>query len=119
MLATDVRNAVHQHHGIAFTRQNGRELPLPDYGVTGRVDDPISGEFYPKHHPLRRATGGHRRPENPVIVKYETVGSNCEDIICGGAPDAEQPFIRLDFHRRTSFPVPAENRALLPLIIRV
>ena len=46
-VTTDVRNAVHQHHGIAFMRQNGRELPFTDYGVPGGVDDPISGEFYP------------------------------------------------------------------------
>ena len=27
-VATDVRNAVHQHHGIAFMRQNGRAAAL-------------------------------------------------------------------------------------------
>jgi hypothetical protein len=42
-----VRNGVHQHHGIAFMRQNGRQLPFTDYGVAGGVDSPLSGEFYP------------------------------------------------------------------------
>ncbi len=46
-VSTDVRNAVHQHHGIAFMRQNGRQLPFTDYGSGVSVDDPISGEFYP------------------------------------------------------------------------
>jgi crotonobetainyl-CoA:carnitine CoA-transferase CaiB-like acyl-CoA transferase len=44
---TDVNNAVHQHHGIAFMRQNGRQLPFTDYGTGVGVDDPISGEFFP------------------------------------------------------------------------
>lgn len=44
---TDVHNAVHQHHGIAFMRQNGRELPFTDYGQPGGVDSPMSGEFFP------------------------------------------------------------------------
>jgi hypothetical protein len=44
---TDVRNAVHQHHGIAFMRQNGRRLPFYDYGSATGVDSPMSGEFYP------------------------------------------------------------------------
>lgn len=44
---TDVGNAVHQHHGIAFMRQNGRQLPFTDYGTGAGVDDPISGEFFP------------------------------------------------------------------------
>ncbi|HQU08811.1 MAG TPA: hypothetical protein PLV25_02485 [Opitutales bacterium] len=35
---TDVRNAVHQHHGVAFMRQNGRSLPFTDYGAAGGVD---------------------------------------------------------------------------------
>ena len=46
-VTTDVRNAVHQHHGIAFMRQNGRQLPCTDYGTGVGVDDPISGEFFP------------------------------------------------------------------------
>ncbi|VVE51778.1 carnitine dehydratase [Pandoraea horticolens] len=46
-VTTSVRNAVHQHHGIAFMRQNGRLLPFTDYGVAGGVDSPLSGEFYP------------------------------------------------------------------------
>jgi len=31
-VTTSVRNAVHQHHGIAFMRQNGRKLPFTDMG---------------------------------------------------------------------------------------
>lgn len=46
-VTTDVRNAVHQHHGVAFMRQNGRQLPFTDYGDPGGVDSPLSGEFYP------------------------------------------------------------------------
>lgn len=46
-VTTDVRNAVHQHHGVAFMRQNGRQIPFTDYGQPGGVDSPISGEFYP------------------------------------------------------------------------
>lgn len=46
-VTTDVRNAVHQHHGIAFMRQNGRQLPFTDYGASVGVDSPLSGEFYP------------------------------------------------------------------------
>lgn len=48
-VTTSVRNAVHQHHGIAFMRQNGRLLPFTDYGAVGGVDSPLSGEFYPTH----------------------------------------------------------------------
>jgi crotonobetainyl-CoA:carnitine CoA-transferase CaiB-like acyl-CoA transferase len=46
-VTTDVRNAVHQHHGIAFMRQNGRQIPFYDYGASTGVDSPMSGEFYP------------------------------------------------------------------------
>ncbi|MBL9141303.1 MAG: CoA transferase [Phycisphaerae bacterium] len=46
-VTTNVRNAVHQHHGVAFMRQNGRSIPFTDYGQPGGVDTPISGEFYP------------------------------------------------------------------------
>lgn len=46
-VTTDVRNAVHQHHGIAFMRQNGRQLPFTDYGSGAGVDSPMSAEFYP------------------------------------------------------------------------
>lgn len=46
-VTTDVRNAVHQHHGIAFMRQNGRRLPFTDYGSGSGVDSPLSSEFYP------------------------------------------------------------------------
>lgn len=42
-VTTDVNLAVHQHHGIHFTRQNGRKLPF--------VDDPsvflLTKQFYP------------------------------------------------------------------------
>jgi len=46
-ITTNVENAVHQHHGIAFMRQNGRRLPFTDYGASVGVDSPLSGEFYP------------------------------------------------------------------------
>ncbi len=46
-VTTDVRSAVHQHHGITYMRQNGRQLPFTDYGTGVGVDDPISGEFFP------------------------------------------------------------------------
>ncbi len=46
-VTTDVGNSVHQHHGIAFMRQNGRRLPFTDYGSSVGVDSPLSGEFYP------------------------------------------------------------------------
>lgn len=46
-VTTNVKNAVHQHHGIAFMRQNGRALPFVDYGNFVGVDSPLSGEFYP------------------------------------------------------------------------
>jgi crotonobetainyl-CoA:carnitine CoA-transferase CaiB-like acyl-CoA transferase len=47
-IQVSVRNAVHQHHGIAFLRQNGRQLPFSDYGTVGPgLDSPMSGEFYP------------------------------------------------------------------------
>lgn len=46
-VTTNVRNAVHQHHGIAFMRQNGRQLPFIDYGSGVGVDSPMSGEIYP------------------------------------------------------------------------
>ncbi len=46
-VTTSVKNAVHQHHGIAFMRQNGRRLPFTDYGSATGVDSPLSGEFYP------------------------------------------------------------------------
>ena len=46
-VTTSVRNGVHQHHGIAFMRQNGRKIPFTDYGAGVGVDSPLSGEFYP------------------------------------------------------------------------
>lgn len=46
-VTTSVRNAVHQHHGIAFMRVNGRQMPFTDYGSGVGVDSPMSGEFYP------------------------------------------------------------------------
>jgi crotonobetainyl-CoA:carnitine CoA-transferase CaiB-like acyl-CoA transferase len=46
-VTTDVRNGVHQHHGIAFMRQNGRQLPFTDYGMGVGVDSALSAEFYP------------------------------------------------------------------------
>jgi crotonobetainyl-CoA:carnitine CoA-transferase CaiB-like acyl-CoA transferase len=46
-VTTDVRHAVHQHHGIAFMRQNGRQLPFTDFGIGAGVDSALSAEFYP------------------------------------------------------------------------
>src|SRR5882757_5439397 len=46
-VTTSVKNAVHQHHGVAFMRQNGRPIPFTDYGSGVGVDSPMSGEFYP------------------------------------------------------------------------
>lgn len=46
-VTTSVEQGVHQHHGVAFMRQNGRQLPFTDYGMAGGVDSPLSGEFYP------------------------------------------------------------------------
>lgn len=46
-VTTNVRNGVHQHHGIAFMRQNGLPIAFTDYGEVGGVDSPVSGEFYP------------------------------------------------------------------------
>lgn len=46
-VTTSVQGGVHQHHGIAFMRQNGRKLPFTDYGLSLGVDSSISGEFYP------------------------------------------------------------------------
>lgn len=46
-VTTSVKNAVHQHHGIAFMRQNGRQIPFTDYGSGIGVDSPMSAEFYP------------------------------------------------------------------------
>lgn len=46
-VTTNVRDGVHQHHGVAYMRQNGRKLPFTDYGSGTDVDSPLSGEFYP------------------------------------------------------------------------
>jgi crotonobetainyl-CoA:carnitine CoA-transferase CaiB-like acyl-CoA transferase len=45
-VATDAHAGVHQHHGIAYLRQNGRELGFTDYGAPGTFDDEVGGEFY-------------------------------------------------------------------------
>jgi len=45
-VTTDAHAGVHQHHGIAFLRQNGRKLGFSDYGAPGTFDDPVGGEFY-------------------------------------------------------------------------
>src|SRR5215207_610656 len=45
-VTTDAHTGVHQHHGIAFLRQNGRELGFSDYGAPGSFDDPVGSEFY-------------------------------------------------------------------------
>ena len=47
-VTTSVENGVHQHHGIAYMRQNGRQLAFTDFGEAGNnVDSPMSAEFYP------------------------------------------------------------------------
>lgn len=46
-VTTDVTNAVHQHHGIAFMRQNGHQVGFTDYGSPVSFDDPVGSEFYP------------------------------------------------------------------------
>lgn len=45
-VTTDAHAGVHQHHGIGFLRQNGRELGFTDYGAPGTFDDAVGGEFY-------------------------------------------------------------------------
>lgn len=45
-VTTDAHAGVHQHHGIAFLRQNGRELGFGDYGAPGTFDDAVGSEFY-------------------------------------------------------------------------
>lgn len=45
-VTTDAHLGVHQHHGIAYLRQNGRELGFTDYGAPGSFDDPAGGLFY-------------------------------------------------------------------------
>ena len=45
-VTTDAHAGVHQHHGIAYMRQNGRELGFGDYAAPGSFDDPVGGEFY-------------------------------------------------------------------------
>ena len=44
---TDVTNAVHQHHGRVFMRQNGHQVGFNDYGSPTSFDDAVGGEFYP------------------------------------------------------------------------
>lgn len=46
-VATDVTNGVHQHHGIAYLRQGGRQLGFTDFGAPGSFDDEVGSEFYP------------------------------------------------------------------------
>lgn len=45
-VSSDAHAGVHQHHGIAFLRQNGQELGFNDYGAPGTFDDPVGGKFY-------------------------------------------------------------------------
>lgn len=40
----------------------------------------------------KTAAGGDRRPDGSVIVKYEAIGSDHEDIVGGSSPDVKQPF---------------------------
>jgi len=46
-VATDVEAATHQHHGITYMRQGGRQIGFTDYGAPGTFDDPVGSEFYP------------------------------------------------------------------------
>ncbi len=46
-VTVDVANAVHQHHGIAYLRQNGRPVGFTDFGSPSTFDDPVGSEFYP------------------------------------------------------------------------
>jgi len=45
-VTTDAHAGVHQHHGIAYLRQNGRQLGFSDFGAPDSFDDPVGGEFY-------------------------------------------------------------------------
>ncbi|MCY7289123.1 MAG: hypothetical protein LH624_12950 [Cryobacterium sp.] len=45
-VTTAAHAGVHQHHGIAFLRQNGRKLGFADYGAPGTFDDAVGSEFY-------------------------------------------------------------------------
>lgn len=46
-VTTDAHHGVHQHHGIQYMRQNGREMSvLADYGAPGAFDDPVGSVFY-------------------------------------------------------------------------
>jgi hypothetical protein len=45
-VTSDAHAGVHQHHGIAFMRQNGHELGFNDYGAPGSFDDEVGGKFY-------------------------------------------------------------------------
>lgn len=45
-VTTDAHYGVHQHHGIAFLRQNGRELGFTDFGAPGSFDDAVGSIFY-------------------------------------------------------------------------
>lgn len=45
-VTTDAHRGVHQHHGIAYLRQNGRELGFTDYGAPGTFDDEVGSKFY-------------------------------------------------------------------------
>lgn len=46
-VTTDVAMGVHQHHGIAYLRQNGRSMGFTDFGAPGSFDDEVGSEFYP------------------------------------------------------------------------
>ena len=45
-VTADAHLGVHQHHGVAYLRQNGRELGFTDYGAPGTFDDEVGSEFY-------------------------------------------------------------------------
>lgn len=46
-VTTDAHMGVHQHHGIQYMRQNGRDLAvLNDYLPPGGFDDPVGSQFY-------------------------------------------------------------------------
>ncbi|MCT0212158.1 MULTISPECIES: CoA transferase [unclassified Synechococcus] len=66
-VTTDAHAGVHQHHGIAYLRQNGRELGFTDYGAPGSFDDSVGGEFY--------ATRDGR------FIKFETLYPRLRDAV--------------------------------------
>ncbi|MCP9773402.1 CoA transferase [Synechococcus sp. Tobar12-5m-g] len=83
-VTTDAHAGVHQHHGIAYLRQNGRELGFTDYGAPGSFDDEVGGEFY--------ATRDGR------FIKFETLYPRLHDAVyrvlkCAPTPRAVEQVV--------------------------